>query len=200
MDLRKYIRNILSEAIVKEKFNVAQNTLEISKPYNKIEKIKVAGRDVYVLFGDVDYYSNKEAILAIKRKSNELKLDIDAYNAFLKEFYKRFEIINTSRNAEVIVSIETSSPVTNEMANMLKIPFIQNGFKKKDPSIKMKDISLGDRSNVKDLFNLNFAPNNSKVICVLDDFITTGTTFKNAFDKLPPDVDAFGICLFRLKS
>jgi hypothetical protein len=194
-EARKYVRNILNE-----KFAIIQNTLEISEPYDNIETIKVGDKNVYVLFGNVDYYENKESILAIKRRSSELNLDHKAYTDFLKEFHKRFYSLGESKKADLVASIETTSPVTTEMASVLQIPFVKNGFRKNNPAFKMKDIDLKDRSNVKDLFSIDFKLDDKKVICVMDDFITSGMSFKNAFDKLPLGVESFGVCLFKLNS
>jgi glutamine phosphoribosylpyrophosphate amidotransferase len=195
-----YKNRLLKLSGLKEEFNVINNTLEISEPYDKIQKININGRVVYVLFGDVDYYNNKESIKAIKRKSNEINLNHESYINFLQEFKKRFYSINELKDSDLIVSIETTSPVTKEMAESINIPFSENGFKKQDPSFKMKDVDLKDRANIKGLFNISFQIPVGKKICVMDDFITTGTSFKNAFDKLPTDTNVIGVCLFKLNS
>jgi hypothetical protein len=201
MNLSESYKNRLLELSgLKEEFNVINNTLEISEPYDKIQKINISGRVVYVLFGDVDYYKNKESIKAIKRKSNEINLNHESYINFLQEFKKRFYSINELRDSDLIVSIETTSPVTKEMAESINIPFSENGFKKQDPSFKMKDVDLKDRANIKGLFNISFQIPVDKKICVMDDFITTGTSFKNAFDKLTTDTNVIGVCLFKLNS
>lgn len=194
-EIRKFVRNTL-----KERFSVIQNTLEISEPYDNIQKINVSGIDVYVLFGNVDYYQNKESIKAIKRKSNEINLDHQSYKNFLEEFKRRFYSIGELKDSDLIVSIETTSPVTKEMSESVNIPFIESGFKKQNPLFKMKDIDLKDRPSVTDLFSIGFDIPQGKKICVMDDFITTGTSFKNAFDKLPKDADVVGVCLFKLDS
>ena len=186
--------------LVNEEFSIVQNTLEITEPYDNIQKIIIGNRDIYILFGNVEYYKNKESILAIKRKSEKLQLNHQAYANFLKEFARRFNSINESRKADMVISIETTSPVTSEMASVLQIPYIKNGFKKINSLFKMKDVDVQDRENIKDLFNIDFQLDDSKVICVMDDFLTSGNTFKNAFDKLPDNVNAFGICLFKLNS
>ncbi len=202
MNLSESYKRRLQElsGIFSEKFSVVQNTLEISEPYDSIQKINVSGRDVYVLFGNVDYYKNKESIKAIKRKSNEINLDHQSYKNFLKEFGKRFYSIPELSNSDLIVSIETTSPVTKEMAESVGKPFIESGFVKKDPSFKIKDIDLKDRLGIKDLFNVGFEISEGKKICVMDDFVTTGTSLKNAFDKLPIDMNVVGVCLFKLNS
>jgi len=64
----------------------------------------------------------------------------------------------------------------------------------------MRSVLPKDRSNIKDLFNIGFDIPEGKKICVMDDFITTGTSFKNAFDKLPADMNVIGVCLFKLDS
>ncbi len=195
MELRKYIRQVLRES-----FNVINNTLEISEPYDTIQKIVIEGKVIYVLFGNVDYYKNKESIKAIKRKSNEINLDHQSYRNFLEEFKRRFYSISELKDSDLVVSIETTSPVTKEMAESINIPFMESGFKKQNPSFKMKDVDLKDRPNVKDLFNIGFDIPQGKKICVMDDFVTTGTSFKNAFDKLPADMNVVGVCLFKLDS
>lgn len=195
MELRKYIRQVLRES-----FNVTNNTLEISEPYDTIQKIVIEGKVIYVLFGNVDYYKNKESIKAIKRKSNEINLDHQSYRNFLEEFKRRFYSISELKDSDLVVSIETTSPVTKEMAESINIPFMESGFKKQNPSFKMKDVDLKDRPNVKDLFNIGFDISQGKKICVMDDFVTTGTSFKNAFDKLPADMNVVGVCLFKLDS
>lgn len=202
MNLSESYKRRLQElsGIFSEKFSVVQNTLEISKPYDSIQKINVSGIDIYVLFGNVDYYKNKESIKAIKRKSSEINLDHHSYRDFLKEFGKRFYSIPELSNSELMVSIETTSPVTKEMAESVGKPFIENGFKKQDPSFKMKDVDLKDRLGVNDLFNIGFEIPERKKMCVVDDFITTGTSFRNAFDKLPIDMNVVGVCLFKLNS
>ena len=195
MNIRSYIREVL-----KENFNVINNVLEISEPYDQIQKTTIDGKVVYVLFGNVDYYKNKESIKAIKRKSSEINLDHKSYSDFLTEFKRRFYSIGELKNSDLIVSIDTTSPVTKEMAESIDMPFIESGFKKQDPLFKMKDIELKDRSSVSNLFNMDFELPADKKICVMDDFITTGSSFKNAFDKLPKDQDVIGVCLFKLNS
>lgn len=198
--IRGIIRNVVSESFIGEKFNVIQNTLEITEPYDDIQKITIGDKDVYILFGDVDYYSNKQSILAIKRKPSELKLNHESYYNFLEEFKKRFYSIDKLRNNELVVSVETTCPITTEMSKLIDIPFIKDGFKKTIPSFKMKDVDLPDRASIKDLFDLNFNLDRYNKICIIDDFMTTGTTFKNAFDKLPKGINSVGVCLFRLMS
>jgi orotate phosphoribosyltransferase-like protein len=202
MNLTESYKRRLQElsGIIPEKFNVIQNTLEISEPYDKIQKTKIGKRDVYILFGNVDYYQNKESIKAIKRKSSEINLDHKSYQEFLQEFKRRFNEIEELKASELVVSIDTTSPVTKEMAESVGIPFIESGFKKLDPSLKMKDIELKDRLGIKGMFSRNFELPAGKTICVMDDFITTGTSMKNAFDMLSEDVNAVGVCLFKLNS
>jgi adenine/guanine phosphoribosyltransferase-like PRPP-binding protein len=198
--IRTVIRNIISESFIDEKFNVIQNTMEITEPYDSIQKIKIGDKDVYVLFGDIDYYSNKQSILAIKRKPSELNLNHESYYNFLKEFKKRFYSIERLKNSDLIVSVETTCPVTSEMAKLIDTPFVKDGFKKTIPFFKMKDVDLPNRAAITNLFNLNFQIDKYRRICIIDDFMTTGTTFKNAFNKLPENIDSFGVCLFRLRS
>lgn len=194
-EIRRFVRKTL-----KERFILVQNTLEISEPYDKIQTINIDGRTIYVLFGNVDYYQNRESILALKRKSNELNLDHQSYRNFLEEFKKRFYSISELSDSDLVVSIETTSPVTKEMAESINIPFVESGFKKQNSSFKMRSVLPKDRPNIKDLFNIGFDIPEGKKICVMDDFITTGTSFKNAFDKLPADMNVVGVCLFKLDS
>lgn len=194
--LRTYIKKVISE-----EFDIVSNKLELKEPYDKVEVVEISGRKVYILFGNVDYYNNKQAILAIKRKSTELSLNNKSYEDFLQEFKRRFYSIGELKTTDLLVSVETTCPVTSEMASKLNIPFIKNGFKKIDPSFKMRDINdFSQRLNIDNLFNLDFELKNNETICVVDDFITSGSTFKNAFDKLPPGTKAFGVCLFKLNS
>lgn len=185
--------------MISENFDVSQNTLKINEPYGNMEKVMVGNNVVYILFGNVDYYKNKEAILAIKRKSSQVMLDQELYNEFLKEFHRRFYSIPELSESDLLVSIETTGPVNNEMAKNLNIPYVKDGLKKNNPLIKMKDIDLKDRSKISDLFKLNFQTDNINKVCVMDDFITTGNTFKNAFDKLN-GINSVGVCLFKLDS
>lgn len=201
MNLSESYKQRLKElAGMAENFNIIQNTLEISEPYADVEKIIIGDKIVYILFGDVDYYQNRESILAIKRKSNELNLDHKSYQNFLSEFHRRFKSIRDLSESDLVISVETTSPVTEEMGNALQIPFVKNGFKKLDSSFKMRSVAMQDRGNIKDLFSFDLPLNDKKRICVMDDFITTGTTFKNAFDKIPPGIISVGVCLFKLKS
>jgi len=80
---------------------------------------------------------------------------------------------------------------------IMGLPYVIDGFKKVDPSFKMKDVKSKDRMKITDIFIKNFDTNDNDSICVLDDFITTGTSFKNAFDKIPP-INVVGACLFKL--
>ena len=68
-----------------EQFEIKQNVLDIKEPFDSMKTIKIDNRNVYVLFGDVDYYENKESILALKRKSNTVSINHDNYNHFLLE-------------------------------------------------------------------------------------------------------------------
>lgn len=183
-----------------EQFEIKQNVLDIKEPFDSMKTIKIDNRNVYVLFGDVDYYENKESILALKRKSNTVSINHDNYNHFLLEAKKRFFNIPELKNIDKVISIETTAPITDELANVLKIPYKNHGFLKQDKNFKMKNIPLDKRSDVKNLFKLDFDIEDNKSICVLDDFITTGTSFKNAFSLIPNNINAVGVCLFVLKS
>jgi len=194
--IRKIIRKYL-----REEFNVIGNTLKLNPPYDNIKKTKVGGRDLYILFGDVDYYPNKQSILALKRKSSEIELDYNNYEQFLKEFKRRFDGIEVLRSSDLLVSVETTCPITDEIGNFMDIPYIKNGFGKIDPSFKMRDLNdFEDRKKISNLFKMNFSVGDNKTICVIDDFVTSGSTFKNAFDMLPLDINVVGVCLFQLKS
>jgi orotate phosphoribosyltransferase len=61
----------------------------------------------------------------------------------------------------------------------------------------MRSIPYNKRKEVSNLFNINFNINND-VICILDDFITTGSSFRNAFEIIPTEIDSVGVCLFKL--
>ena len=65
-----------------EQFEIKQNVLDIKEPFDSMKTIKIDDRNIYVLFGDVDYYENKESILALKRKSNTVSINHDNYNHF----------------------------------------------------------------------------------------------------------------------
>ena len=97
-----------------------------------MKTIKIDNRNVYVLFGDVDYYENKESILALKRKSNTVSINHDNYNHFLLEAKKRFFNIPELKNIDKVISIETTAPITDELANVIKIPYKNHGFLKQD--------------------------------------------------------------------
>ncbi len=198
--MESYFRKVIRE-FIEEKINVIDSKVVLDVPYDGIKKTTVAGRDLYVLFGDIDYFPNKEAILALKRKSDNFKLDYSSYGKFLQEFKKRFNKIAALRDSELLVSVETTCPITAEVANILDIPFIKNGFRKINPSFKMRDINdFKERMSIEDLFDLDFSIDDNKNICIIDDFVTSGSTFKNAFNKLPPGINAVGVCLFQLKS
>lgn len=190
----------LIKRLIRENFDIKQNVLDIQEPFDSIKKININGKNVYSLFGDVDYYQNKESILALKRKSNTVKINENNYKEFLLEAKNRFNTISELKNVKLLASIETTAPVTDEFSKILNLPYKKHGFLKKDTNFKMKDVQLDKRSEIKQLFNLNFDISNNDSICVLDDFITTGTSFKHAFSLLPNDIHSVGVCLFILKS
>lgn len=200
--LRKYIRKVLKENFVEEEFSIVNNTLEVKSPYENVQKTIMGDKTIYILFGNIDYYKgeNREAILAIKRKSNEVNLDGEFYKNFLSEFKTRFNSISELRESEMLISVESTSPTNDDMANSLGIPYVKNGFLKNDSNFKMRSVKPSERGSVKDLFKLNANVENKNRICIMDDFITSGSTFKNAFDKLPIGVNAVGVCLFKLIS
>ena len=53
--------------------------------------------------------------------------------------------IEELRNSEFLVSIDTSSNINEDIKNVLNIPYIKDGFKKKDSSFKMKNINKEER-------------------------------------------------------
>ena len=182
-----------------EKFTITNNLVKLQKPFDNIDVININGKNIYVLFGDVDYYENKESILAIKGKSDNLILNEQSYNKFLDEFKIRFNSIKELKDSDLLVSIETTSNINTDLVNTINKTYIEDGFKKKDSSFKMKDIDKENRSNLKDIFDINFKTDEEN-ICIIDDFITTGTTFKNAFSLLPENINSCGVCLFKLIS
>jgi DNA-directed RNA polymerase subunit H (RpoH/RPB5) len=195
MKLQKYIFKLLNEA-----FAIDGDNLKLVKPFDDVQVISIDGIKVYALFGDIDYYANKEAILTIKGKSNQLILNQQSYQDFLKEFKNRFNAIPELSNADVVASIETSANINGDIVNIIQKPYYKDGFKKNDQTFKMKDIKVTDRQNISNVFNLNFDASKHATVCVLDDFITSGTSFKNAFATLPSNIDKVGVCLFVLKS
>jgi hypothetical protein len=180
-----------------EELSVDGNSVKLVKPYDKVRKFNVGNREVYALFGNVDYYNNRESILAIKGKSNILELNGKSYNNFLRVLRDRFYDIVSLAGSDVLVSLETSSNINDDIMKVIGKPSIKDGFKKTDINFKMRGIPKGDRGNITGLFNLDFELGGS--ICVVDDFITTGSSFRNAFSVIPDDINAVGICLFRLK-
>ena len=180
-----------------EELSVDGNSVKLVKPYDKVRKFNVGNREVYALFGNVDYYDNREAILAIKGKSNILELNGKSYNNFLHVLKKRFYAIASLASSDVLVSLETSSNINDDIMGIIGKPSIKDGFKKIDSNFKMKGIPKVDRGNITGLFDLDFELGGT--ICVVDDFITTGSSFRNAFSVIPDDINAVGICLFRLE-
>jgi orotate phosphoribosyltransferase-like protein len=138
--------------------------------------------------------------LAIKGKSENLHVDDSSYNRFLEEFKTRFNSIPELRSCELLVSIETTARVNSDIMERMAIPYVTNGLTKIDKNFRMRLIPKGERENVSDIFNLNFDISNNSNICILDDFITTGSSFKNAFIKLPETINKVGVCLFKLDS
>jgi orotate phosphoribosyltransferase-like protein len=183
---------------IKEKFEIDNGILNISEPYDKIKKVKIGDRFVYILFGDVNYYQNKKSILAIKGNNYDVKVNDESYHNFLVETKKRFNSISKLKQSDIVTSIETTAQVNEHIMNILNKPYIVNGFKKTDSSFKMKDIKNYDRIKIVDIFTKEFDSKEGDTICVLDDFITTGTSFRNAFDKIPANINAVGVCLFKL--
>jgi len=186
--------------ILYEEFNVDGNQLKIEKPFDDIKTFNINGRKVYALFGDVDYYENRESILAIKGNSDKLELNGQSYMSFLSELRKRFYSIQKLRRSDVLVSIETSSNINDDIISVIGKTSIKDGFKKNNPQFKIRGIDKSERLNLKNIFNLGFDLDPNQIVCVVDDFITTGSSFRNVFEILPENVKSIGVCLFRLKS
>jgi len=185
---------------VEEEFQVDNDILNITKPFDTIKKYVINNKTVYTLFGNVDYYENKEAILAIKGKSNQLTLNKQTYTNFLDELKYRFYAIPELSDSDLLVSIQTSANINDDIMRILQKPYIKDGFKKINPLFKMRDVKLKDRANITNLFVADFNVKENAKICIVDDFITTGTSFKNAFEILPNTVKSVGMCLFKLES
>lgn len=183
---------------IKEKFEINNGILNISEPYDKIKKVKIGDRFVYILFGDVNYYQNKSSILALKGNNYEVTLNNENYENFLIEAKKRFNSISNLKKSDIITSIETTAQVNEKVMHVLNKPYVINGFKKIDPTFKMKDVKNQDRIKIVDIFSKHFDSNEGDTICVLDDFITTGASFRNAFDLIPSNINVVGVCLFKL--
>ena len=190
---------ILFESL-NEDFNIDGNQLTIKKPFDEIKSFDINGHEVYALFGDVDYYDNRESILAIKGKSDTLELNGQSYMSFLSELRKRFYSIQKLRRSDVLVSIETSSNINDDIISVIGKTSIKDGFKKNDPQFKIRGVEKSERLNLKNVFNVGFDMSPDQIICIVDDFITTGSSFRNAFEILPENVKSVGVCLFRLKS
>lgn len=197
-DIKKHIKESLREKI-DELLIINNNEVFIDEPYDNIQTIDINGNKVYILFGDVDYYQNKDAILAIKNKNN-LTVNKNYYNNFLKEFNRRFYSIESLNSSDMVVSIETTAPINIDMIKSTNKPNVTNGFKKIDSGFKMKDIDIENRKDITNIFYKDFNHDNANTICVVDDFLTSGTSFKNAFDVIPDNINKVGVALFRLKS
>jgi predicted amidophosphoribosyltransferase len=98
------------------------------------------------------------------------------------------------------VSIETSSNINDDIISVIGKTSIKDGFKKNNPQFKIRGIDKSERLNLKNIFNIGFDMNPNQIVCVVDDFITTGSSFRNVFEILPENVKSIGVCLFRLKS
>ena len=180
-----------------EEIKIDGNSVKLINPYDKIRKFTVGDRVVYALFGNVGYYNNREAILAIKGMSNTLELNGESYVHFLRTFKKRFDSIEQLANTDMLVSLETSSNINDDIMGVINKPSIKDGFKKINNGFKMRGVPKADRRNITGLFNMDFELNDN--ICVVDDFITTGSSFRNAFNIIPDNINAVGVCLFRLE-
>ena len=180
-----------------EEIKIDGNSVKLVDPYDKIRKFTVGNRVVYALFGNVNYYNNREAILAIKGKSNTLELNGKSYTNFLRTFKKRFYSITQLANSDVLVSLETSSNINDDIMEVVDKPSIKDGFKKINNSFKMRGVPKDERKNITGLFSMDFELKDN--ICVVDDFITTGSSFRNAFNIIPTNINAVGVCLFRLE-
>ncbi len=117
----------------------------------------------------------------------------------MKEFKKRFYSIEELRDSDILASVETSSNINDDIMNIVNKPFIKEGFKKIDNLFKMRSLKTRDRLKVDNLFNRGFDVEDGDTICVVDDFITSGSTFRNAFQTIPDNVNKVGVCLFYLR-
>ena len=180
-----------------EDMMVTGDQVKLVKPYDSIKKYNIDGRTVYSLFGDVNYYDNRESILAIKGKSNVLKLNGESYSKFLLTLKDRFYSIKRLAGVDQMVSLETSSNINDDIMYVIGKPYVKDGFKKVMKDFKMRSIPKDKRSDISGLFSVNFDMGGS--ICVVDDFITTGSSFRNAFSLIPIEVPIIGVCLFRFE-
>jgi adenine/guanine phosphoribosyltransferase-like PRPP-binding protein len=200
---KNLIKHLLRENLeIDEEFIVKNNTIFFTEPFDRIKSFNIGNRKVYAMFGEIDYYSgnNKEAIKAIKNISNIITKNPKSYSNLLKEFNRRFNTIPELASSEKLLGVETSSPVISDLSNAIDKPFINNAFTKIDKTLKMKNIDIKDREKISNLFELSFDLNDNSKVCVIDDFMTTGTSFKNAFNLIPQEIEAIGVCLFRLIS
>lgn len=138
--------------------------------------------------------------MAIKGKSNSLELNQNSYSNFLEELKDRFYSIKDLLNSDLLVSIETSSNINRDISQKIGKPYITDGIKKLDKKFKMRDVELRNRTTLDNIFYKDFEKDDLESICIVDDFITTGTSFKNAFSLIPKDVKTVGFCLFVLRS
>ncbi len=199
------VKKLLTENLnrhVEEEFVIKQNKLFFKKPFAPTKIITINNRKVYALFGDIGYYgdNNKDAIRAIKNISNVITKDENTYKIFLIEFAKRFNSIPELASTETILGVESSSSLLSELANSTNRKFVENAFVKINKSIRMKDINPKDRGQIENLFKIMFDLSNNENLCVIDDFTTSGTSFKNAFNLIPPEIPVVGVCLFKLNS
>jgi hypothetical protein len=182
-----------------EKFREENSESIIEPPYGDIKVVDIDGIPVYILFGDIDYKANKEHILTYKGGNNTSNMSInrDSYSNFLDELAKRFNSIPELKNSDYIVSLQSSASINNNITVSVDKPFITNGFKKNDPDFKMREIDLDKRNDINQVFYKDFEYDTNDKVVVIDDFITTGTSFKNAFDTMSGI--KYGVTLFRLK-
>lgn len=187
-----YVQRIEARILLDSKGLVA-----LEPPYDKCKLISVAGRPVYALFGSIDYYPNKEELLSLKYHKS--KINKDKYETFLSEMLHRFN--GLEKTTDLLISIETTSLLINDMAAKLKIPYIEAGFKKLNKEIKMRNIKMSERGSLPTTLKLDQKLlGKGRHVCLLDDFLSSGTTFKHAFSTLPENVTAYGVCLFKLNS
>lgn len=185
---------------VDEEFIINQNKLFFKKPFPPTKTILINKRKVYAIFGEIEYYSdnNKDVIKAIKNLSKIITKDENSYREFLIEFAKRFNSIPELSSSEIILGVETSSKLLSELANSTNHKFVENAFVKVDKNIRMKEINPKDRGQIENLFKIMFDLSNNDNLCVIDDFTTSGTSFKNAFNLIPSEIPVVGVCLFKL--
>jgi hypothetical protein len=184
---------------LQEDIDIQQGEVVVRPPYSSTSKKMIGGVPVYVLFGALDYPTHKEALLGLKGSSGYPTPNQKYLKLFWGEVRRRCAEIRELMAAELWISIESQSPLSQNIATSVGKPYIPSGFKKKDPLFKIRSIPKSHREGVSDFLYLDFPTPTSKSICVVDDFLTTGTTFRQAFQLVPADWEKVGVCLFSLE-